>query len=321
MKGTSSGSPSCTTLSPPPFTISIFSLRKFQLSPLPSLLLFGIIYPSPLLPPCSSCKLWILCGGVCSRSSWWGYLTPWLIRALKEHRRPGLGGSWLWSMCAVDSFCSMLNICKAGGWVGWEALWIWKVKKVSLRWGQPESGAKMDIVHDYMAWNGCRKHALVPFLLLWEAASTLWQFVGCILANKPPLFSLHLGSATEVLDNKGWDAKRKEWSKPSFCHDTINFDFLRKHILNTWTIFNTVFFLVLVLGTKQLEAFLFATCFIQHNWRECPQRFSYVHVSTPRMSNCGWLRAFANICRLSGRKEMERARSIYCKDYACRPQW
>ena len=45
-------------------------------------------------------------------------------------------------------------------------------------------------------------------------------------------------------------------------------------------------------------------------------KFSYVHFSTPRMSNCGWLRAFGNICRLSGRKETERARSIYCKDYA-----
>ena len=45
-------------------------------------------------------------------------------------------------------------------------------------------------------------------------------------------------------------------------------------------------------------------------------KFSYVHFSTPRMSNCGWLTAFGNICRLSGRKETESARSIYCKDYA-----
>ena len=68
MKGTSSGSPSCTALSPPPFTISIFSLRKFQLSPLPSLLLFGIIYPS-LPPPFPLVLVVVVSCGFCAAGS------------------------------------------------------------------------------------------------------------------------------------------------------------------------------------------------------------------------------------------------------------
>ena len=46
----------------------------------------GFTHQPPLSLQCS-CKLWILCGG----SSSWGYLTPWLIWALKEHRGPGWG--------------------------------------------------------------------------------------------------------------------------------------------------------------------------------------------------------------------------------------
>ena len=121
MKGTSSGSPSCTALSSSPFTISIFSLRKFQLSPLPSLLLFGIIYPSP--PPPFPLVVVVSCG-FCAAGSAVGaaggdiWLRDWF-----EHWKSigdlGLGGLTLEHVCR--GFI-LLNICNShrepSWWVG-----------------------------------------------------------------------------------------------------------------------------------------------------------------------------------------------------------